>query len=166
MRLELTSFSVNSRARSPGVLDHNVWLSRLDSNQRPPDYQSGALPTELHDNVWRPRRESNPHWTDRQSGALPVCHKAVNLAEAVRIELTRPRRANCFQDSIRRQPSDGTSNGGNSWIRTKGPFLAYELATRCITTLPSFLNWCIQMESNHHSRRRPVYSRVGSPLAQ
>jgi hypothetical protein len=52
-----------------------LWSWRLDLNQRPADYKSAALPTELRQHLntfWSGKRDSNPQPTAWKAAALPI----------------------------------------------------------------------------------------------
>ena len=49
------------------------WSWQLDSNQRPADYKSAALPTELRQHsIWSGKRDSNPQPTAWKAVALAI----------------------------------------------------------------------------------------------
>ena len=62
------------------------WCWGWDSNPRPLDYKSNALPLELpqHIGLWWPPRDSNPHWHDPKSCASPSWARGPNALGGIR----------------------------------------------------------------------------------
>ena len=79
MMARLMGFEPISSGLEPDILavelSAHIWCLRPGLNGRPPDFQSGTLPTELHRHIWWGETESNrpnPKVTVLQTAPLPL----------------------------------------------------------------------------------------------
>lgn len=90
---------------------------------------------------------------------LPLSYDTVILWQ--KVEESNPYRFQYPRVQTLFAPKRGTFCGGKSWTRTKGPFPVYGLATRCITSLPTYLNLVQEAGFEPTRTSRPAgYSRV------